>query len=1777
MKKLIAYILSVCLLVSVFPASFIYASEDSESKTERTQHIEAKNRDQAEEDFFLPIVVDDRGVTQGNDEVDYIVEDKEVFVDVNSLACENIDVDEKQDCAIITTEDAKIELSTTQDDLVEKDDTLYINLSEVAEECGIKEVKDEASTVYVKPYQTKRLIVEAEGELPDVDASKIIENDKELVLEFDTEADTEEAYEILVDTDGVDRVSGENVYSTFSFTDRDFYAGDNLSWGADYVNSPQIVDYAAVLDEKEEIVVAVVDTGVSTTHPFLEGRIHDKSTKFIGSVDTYEDDNGHGSHVSGIIVDNTPSNVKILALKALDKEGVGYDSNLAKAINYAVEQGADVINMSWGGYKYWVESSLVNAIKNAYNQGVILVAAAGNEFRNAGNFYPSSSTYCITVAATDQKGNYADFSNYGECVAVSAPGVSIKSAYMGMQYEIASGTSMAAPFVAAACATDQTINGKKTPDDMKTHIKQCVTPHKDNSMNILYGTGIIDYSGLVQSSCTESVLFNYETGYYTDEIEVVLSCATEGAEIYYTLDSVSGTTGKKPTMETGILYTGPIQVSESTKIRAVAYTDRLRVSKVTAATYYFNYYDDEHQYVVDENGFLIAYNGTMTCLAVPETVEGVTVVGIGKEVFRESDLELIQLPDTVTTIESYAFYGCEKLEVITARGVKSVAAKSFRGNTKMKVADMPQLVTVGEYAFYNCRMLTGEGISFEHVIDIEKYAFAYTGLSVVKADCAVQIGANAFYYCLRLFSVSMHNVTTVGTSAFGWCQALEYANLPNAKYLEKEVFYDCYALHTVVLAELETIPEKIFSNCSSLKEIPEGCKTATTIGEDAFNNTKIKELDFQHALVVENGAFSYCRNLERFSFPKAQYIGNQSQYSDYNVMDEIDLPEAIYVGGLKNMKVTEVELPKCIALGEHAFDGCRELKKITCEKVVSVGNFSFYGCVKLTDVQLPSLEVLGNQSFINCKSLKKISFPKLSTVKQCFDDSSELEIINLPNVKSFYYSATDMAKLRYVILPKCEIFQSAIMNCNEVKEINLPNVWSFSSKHWVTNDAFADVNIHIPKASGSVLIGKGSYFSLALPKAVTNVNYKCHSSYDEFEPVVFYTRNNQLTVDTDNSQAYTIQASLVLKTDLPTEKVLTNEDYILELSVYCANPVYQWYYSEDGNIYERLDYHNRHQIIPNKKGYYYCHIIDAETEASIDTAVCKVDMQMEMCSMRLESASSVNAMVGNVLFETIENQEEISVPKGAQIQILEDAKFTSVLLNRREEVKPNPVDYSFVLSENTTVNMQCAKMITHANVLIDAEAYVLGKTTSLTAYNVVYNGKVLKEGLDYTATIVYPGMTKKCYYLFQGIGEYTGTVGGEYAYGGADKMAIKDCEIDYIPEQIFTIGGSKIKPQVTVRYQGIVVPTQYYTVSYTNNAKPGTGKVTITGKDKFKGTLSTTFQIYMPMSVAFKSLEKDIYIYTGEEIKPTINWMIGGIDIMADVEYQDNVNVGTGKVIIRGVGPYRGSVVVPFSIVEDIANATAKLEKEQCIYSGMEIKPKVIIGNLVEGKDYVVSYKNNINPGIGTVVVTGIGNYEGKIEKQFTIVVVLPKQVKGLKVISVSTSVIKLSWSKVSGATGYQIYDAYAKKVVKQVTTNSATVTGLKAGTRHNYKVRAYKVINKKMYNGYYSTYVKTATKPSAPIISSAKAGKKLVRLKWKKVTYASGYQIAYSTSSKFGKSTTKYVNVSAKTLKKTVKSLKKEKKYYIKVRAYRSYTSTSGKSTKMYGAYSKVKKVKTY
>lgn len=416
--------------------------------------------------------------------------------------------------------------------------------------------------VIVKSYYVKELDLESFEPV----AVVYNENNDGAVIQFENQEQTKLCLDALNNDPRVEYAETDKLMKIQSLPERtivdpkDNLRNSILSWGVEYSNAGTFVNNLVNQGNNTPVVVSVVDTGAYMSHPYLSGRLLSNGHDFAYGDNDPNDGDGHGTHVSGTIVDVTGDlNVKILPVKVLNDDGEGYTAAITSGINYAVEQGANVINMSLGGPHD--SDAFDEAVNNAVAKGVVVCVAAGNESTRAEYSCPAHISSAICVSAINSRGSLADFSNYGSCVDIAAPGVDIYSSYTGGQYATLSGTSMATPHVAAFAAIIRAMYPTYTPAQVEQTLVSICDDLGSSGWDMYYGNGKVNFNNLKANhdhvagdwqlkdaaTCTDQALYvkvctecgivmdSYNTpalGHNYEQSEVAPSCLFEGYTKY---------------------------------------------------------------------------------------------------------------------------------------------------------------------------------------------------------------------------------------------------------------------------------------------------------------------------------------------------------------------------------------------------------------------------------------------------------------------------------------------------------------------------------------------------------------------------------------------------------------------------------------------------------------------------------------------------------------------------------------------------------------------------------------------------------------------------------------------------------------------------------------------------------------------------------------------------------------------------------------------------------------------------------------------------------------------------------------------------------------------------------------------------------------------------------------------------------------------------------------------------------------------------------------------
>lgn len=415
-----------------------------------------------------------------------------------------------------------------------------------------------------------------------------------------------------------------------------------------------------------------------------------------------------------------------------------------------------------------------------------------------------------------------------------------------------------------------------------------------------------------------------------------------------------------------------------------------------------------------------------------------------------------------------------------------------------------------------------------------------------------------------------------------------------------------------------------------------------------------------------------------------------------------------------------------------------------------------------------------------------------------------------------------------------------------------------------------------------------------------------------------------------------------------------------------------------------------------------------------------------------------------------------------------------------------------------------------------------------------------------------------------GRGNYTGKAKGSFGIG-AD---IKDAEIVLSMDQ-YIYSGRRNTPKATVVFAGkTLVENVDYTISYEDCIDAGTARVVVSGKGNYGGTAEKTFEIARKgITGANVTIPQECYEYISKEIRPEATVTLSDGTVLKNaieyiVDYTDNIEVGTATITVTGTGNYIGYVTKTFTITE--------VKKDD----GSETKPG-------DGSETKPGDGSETKPGDGSETKPGDGSEtkpgdSGKTEPGDVPAIITVNKTTISKVENKATGV-KLTWKKVSDATGYVVYrknlgsKSWKKiKIVKGASKNTYTDSTVKSkhGTVYSYRIESYKSVNGQTAKAVSKEKkILRLTAPTKLKIANQK-GRKL-SVTWKKQKKISGYQIQYSTGKAFAKGT-KMTNIVKSSDKAVIKKLKKGKTYYVRIRSYQK--SGSKKTYSAWSSYTKVK-----
>jgi len=342
-------------------------------------------------------------------------------------------------------------------------------------------------------HNERRVIIVYKTDVDDDDIDDLERINPEIKEEITHRYELIRAVATTIDDDDIDEIElDDDVEGIYE----DLRVSTALSSTVPQINADQ-VHVAGVTGSGA--IVCVVDTGVDDTHPNLNPLVAEHD--FVNNDTDATDDNGHGTHVGGIVASQHATfkgvahGASLMAMKVLDAAGSGFSSDVIAGIERCVLEGADVINMSLGGGSFTGDCDsepLAQASNTAVDQGVAVFAASGNNgFINA-MLAPACASKVIAVGAVDDVDARTSFSNEGTELDIVAPGVTVNSTYLGGGFASLTGTSMATPHGSGTAALLLQTNPLLTPAQIRTIIENTAFDLGSPGFDTIYGHGRID-------------------------------------------------------------------------------------------------------------------------------------------------------------------------------------------------------------------------------------------------------------------------------------------------------------------------------------------------------------------------------------------------------------------------------------------------------------------------------------------------------------------------------------------------------------------------------------------------------------------------------------------------------------------------------------------------------------------------------------------------------------------------------------------------------------------------------------------------------------------------------------------------------------------------------------------------------------------------------------------------------------------------------------------------------------------------------------------------------------------------------------------------------------------------------------------------------------------------------------------------------------------------------------------------------------------------------------
>ncbi len=1117
---------------------------------------------------------------------------------------------------------------------------------------------------------------------------------------------------------------------------------------------------------------------------------------------------------------------------------------------------------------------------------------------------------------------------------------------------------------------------------------------------------------------------------------------------------------------------------------------------------------------------------TLTSMDIPSSV-----VAIDKNAFSGDTLiESFDLKEGLRRIEASAFSKCEALTEIsipsTVTSIGSSAFSSCKILSTVNIPDGTNISSIGESAFANCALKTFTIPASCRLYSISKSTFANnTKLTrvTILTDSVATFYEKAFSGCSVLEYVDIYTTLSgIGKDCFSGCAKLDgICNegnefLENVKTIGAGAFAGCESLTYFEIPDVLTISDYTFDGCKSLATVPFRGTTLNTIGRAAFRNCEsFIEISLPDSVTsIGEYAFQGCKSMHTFSTPRNLKSIAEGAFKGCESLREFDIPDAIS------------------SLYPRTFEGCLSLTEMTIPSdVIDIPDYLFNGCTKLATVTMgDEVETIGAYAFAGCTELGinddgffQLPLTLTSLGTYAFNNCTNLKDISIPTgittIPSNCFSGC--TKLSHVELNMVkEIGDSAFNKCSALEEVNLPNNLeklgksSFAACTTIDHVFIPDTITDIPATCFS---GCTSLEYVLIPESVTSIGGSAFSNCD------------LIAVEIPDSLVMSITSAFSGNKNLNRVVVVNDESVTIlqylgsTTAVVVPSQIYEWPVTEIADM-AYFDTSIKSVVVPET----VTNIGSRSFGDCVSLQWVRIPKTTDVPDDAFEGCASVYQIVDKVYADTSLNGKDVIIEKyyGGAAEISLPTKLDN---KNVVEIGKSAFEGNYALT-----------------------------SVSIPKCVVTIGARAFKD--CYRADIQYPAAASFV----------TGDENGSFAgcksatpYGTA-------------PVTPTTKPTPTQKPTPTPTKKTTPTPTPS---SYTTNPLPPTN---------LKAVAESTSSIKISWTAS-----KNV---SGYQILRATS-ATGSFSSIGTVTATNKSNTGLGECRtyyykVRSYSQVGGKTY--YSEYSSVVSATTKLTVPTNLSAAAESTTAIkLTWNRVSGATGYQVWRSTASNGtyvaLGTFTTTSkvssglnpgsmyyykirtVKEIDGKkFYSDYTSVVsAVTKLAKpaGVKAVSASSTSIKLSWNKVTGAAGYQVWKATAADgtytALGSGSDLSRVSSSLTCGSTYYYKVRAYAEINGKKYYGDYSAVVSVVPKPLAPTnLKVVSASATSLKLTWSKAAGATGYQVWRATSSNGT-----YTSIGSFTeLSKVSSGLTTGCTYYYKVRAY-----VEKNGTRYYGDYSSV------